>query len=216
MRKKPFVERDTIEGSGVYCLFPFDSLDKTKKGVFKIGMAGHFDKRVKQYHTYLPQGVFYKCFLKNPSLDINKRNSINKILFYSYEKWAIKKAIEFKKFHYHKCKNIVLDDLIVASKVGLYKSVKKYNGKTTFIFFSYFYIKGELLKTLTDYFSINNIPKEIRKKSKSNYTNNELKKYKKKLNPILVSYSNYWQFDKYQNSNNINNNNFNNLIKIWN
>lgn len=150
--------------------------------------------------------------IKNPSLDINKRNYINKILFYSYEKWAIKKAIEFKKFHYYKCKNIILDDLIVASKVGLYKSIKKYNGNTTFIFFSYFYIKGELLKTLTDYFSINNIPKQIRKKNKSNYTNSELKKYKKKLNPILVSYSNYWQFDKYQNNNNIN---FDNLIKIW-
>ena len=176
----------------------------------------------------LTYNLFYSLFLspyqmklivnliKNPSLDTKQRNYVNKILFYSYEKWAIKKAIEFKKFHYHKCKNIVLDDLIVASKVGLYKSVKKYNGKTTFLFFSNFYIKGELLKTLTDYFSINNIPKEIRRKNKSNYTTKELKEYKKKLNPILVSYSNYWQFDKYKNSDNINNNNnFDNLIKIW-
>jgi RNA polymerase sigma factor (sigma-70 family) len=152
--------------------------------------------------------------IKNPSLNINQRNCINKILFYSYDKWAIKKAIEFKKFHHHKCKNIVLDDLIFASKLGLYKSIKKYNGKTTFIFFSYFYIKGELLKTLTDYFSINNIPKQIRRQNKSNYTNIELKKYKKRLNPILVSYSNYWQFDKYQNSDNINTN-FDDFIKIW-
>lgn len=152
--------------------------------------------------------------IKNPSLNINQRNCINKILFYSYDKWAIKKAIEFKNFHHHKCKNIVLDDLIFASKLGLYKSIKKYNGKTTFIFFSYFYIKGELLKTLTDYFSINNIPKQIRRQNKSNYTNIELKKYKKRLNPILVSYSNYWQFDKYQTSNNINTN-FDDFIKIW-
>ena len=68
MRKKEYLERETIEGSGVYCFFPFDSLDAKKKGVFKIGMTGNFDKRVRGYHTYLPQGMYYKCFLKNPSL----------------------------------------------------------------------------------------------------------------------------------------------------
>ena len=65
MRKKEYLERETIEGSGVYCFFPFDSLDTKKKGVFKIGMTGNFDKRVRGYHTYLPQGMYYKCFLRN-------------------------------------------------------------------------------------------------------------------------------------------------------
>ena len=66
-RKKPYLERDTVEGSGVYCFFPFDVLDDKKKGVFKIGMSGNFDKRVRGYHTYLPQGMYYKCFLRNPT-----------------------------------------------------------------------------------------------------------------------------------------------------
>ena len=68
MRTKEFVEREKIQGSGVYCFFPFDSLDSKKKGVFKIGMTGHFDNRIRGYHTYLPQGMYYAAFLKNPTL----------------------------------------------------------------------------------------------------------------------------------------------------
>ena len=68
MRKKEYLERYTIKGSGIYCFFPFDSLDSKKKGVFKIGMTGNFDNRIRGYHTYLPQGMYYKCFLRNPSL----------------------------------------------------------------------------------------------------------------------------------------------------
>jgi hypothetical protein len=154
--------------------------------------------------------------IKNPKLNVSQRDYINKILFCSYEKWAVKKALEFKKLHYHKCTNIVLDDLIISSKIGLYKSIKKYNGEIPLINFSYIYVKSELLKTLTNYFSISNVPKNIRIKNKSNYTNYELKKYKKQLNPIFVSYSNYWQFDKYQNSYNSNNIEKNEKIKeLW-
>ena len=73
-----------------------------------------------------------------------------------------------------------------------------------------------LEQTLTKHFSISSVPKKIRIKNKSNYTNYELKKYKKLLNPIFVSYSNYWQFDKYQNSYNLNNIEENeNNKKIW-
>lgn len=93
MRKKPFLERETIQGSGVYCFFPFDSLDKHKKGVFKIGMTGHFDKRAKNYHTYLPQGMFYKCFLRNPTLE---KNGLDTYQYYvKIEKEIFKNIKEF-------------------------------------------------------------------------------------------------------------------------
>ena len=152
--------------------------------------------------------------IKNPKLTTNQRNYINKVLYKSYENYAVKKAIDFKKFHMHKCKNIVLDDLIVSSKIGLYNSIKKYNGNSSFNYFSDIYIRGELFNTLTNYFSISNIPKKIRKQSKNNYTKYELIKYKKQLNPIFVSYTDFWRFDKYQNSDIINTN-FDDSIKIW-
>lgn len=154
--------------------------------------------------------------INKPELNIYHRKYINRILFFSYEKWAIKKAIEFKHLHYHKCKNIALDDLIISSKLGLYKSIQKYNGQSPFLFFSQIYIKGELFKTLTDFFSINNIPKQIRRTSKHNYTNSQLKEYNTKLNTLFVSHSNFWQFDKYKNSDNNNHlDHFYHLIKIW-
>ena len=67
VRKKEYVERETIHGNGIYCFYPFDLLDSKKKGCFKIGLTTtEFDKRIRSYHTYLPQGMFYVAFLKNP------------------------------------------------------------------------------------------------------------------------------------------------------
>ena len=66
-RAAPLLEREEITGSGVYCFFPFDQLDDKGFGVFKIGMTTNFDNRIRNYHTYMPKGVFYKCFLKNPT-----------------------------------------------------------------------------------------------------------------------------------------------------
>jgi len=79
MRTYPYLEREIIHGSGIYCFFPFDSLDRHKKGVFKIGMAGNFDNRIRSYHTYLPQGFYYKCFLNKPSL---KKNGLDTFRYY--------------------------------------------------------------------------------------------------------------------------------------
>ena len=78
-RTAPLLEREEIEGSGIYCFFPFDQLDKKGFGVFKIGMTTSFDNRIKNYHTYLPKGVYYKCFLKNPT---QKRNGMDVASYY--------------------------------------------------------------------------------------------------------------------------------------
>ena len=66
-RAAPLLERDPVDGAGVYCFFPFDQLDKKGFGVFKIGMTTSFDNRIRNYHTYLPKGMFFKCFLNNPT-----------------------------------------------------------------------------------------------------------------------------------------------------
>jgi DNA-directed RNA polymerase specialized sigma subunit len=134
--------------------------------------------------------------IKSNKLSLVERSKINKIMYVCYEKWAIKKAIDFKNFHKYKCKNIDTSELILSSKFGLFKSIEKYNGKSPFIYFSEFYIKGELLRTLTNSLTLSSIDKKIRIKNKSNLSQDELTKYKQNLKPLLVSYNENWKFDK--------------------
>jgi hypothetical protein len=117
-------------------------------------------------------------------------------MYLSYEKWAIKKAVEFKKFHKYKCQNISTCELILSSKIGLSKSIKKYNGNYSFINFSEFYVKGELLRTLTNSFAFSSIDKKIRIQSKKNKSPQEVINYKKYLKPHIISYDENWKFDK--------------------
>ena len=134
--------------------------------------------------------------IKSNKLSIIQRSKINKIMYISYKKWAIKKAIDFKKFHKYKCENVDISELILSSKFGLFKSIEKYNGKSSFIYFSEFYVKGELLKTLTNSYALSGVDKKIRIISKRSLTNEELIIYKQNLKPYLVSYNENWKFDK--------------------
>jgi hypothetical protein len=156
----------------------------------------------------------------NSKLTIYQRNKINLILFRSYENYAIKQAKIFKKKHFYKCKNININDLIICSKVGLYKSIKRYNGKNTILIFSYIYIKSEMLKLLTNYYSSSIIPRKIRIKNKKNFTLNELEFYNKNINICKIYYLDKILFnDIYysENNNNILTNINNNEIyeHIW-
>jgi DNA-directed RNA polymerase specialized sigma subunit len=58
-------------------------------------------------------------------------------------------------------------------------------------------MKNELLKTLTKHFSFSKVPREFRTKNKTNFTIDELRNYRNLLHPELVSYSDYWRFDKF-------------------
>jgi hypothetical protein len=140
--------------------------------------------------------------IKNKNLNTEQREKINYILYKSYEKWAIKKAIDFKQLHKFKCRNINTQELVLYSKFGLFKSIKKYNGNTSFLFYSEFYVKKELLNVLTDHFSLSIIPKSIRTKSKQNFSYETLSEYKNKLEPMLINYANNVAIDKNHNSNN--------------
>jgi hypothetical protein len=60
------LQRDIYGDSGIYALYPFDSPLVRKKGVFKIGMALNFDRRLHQYDTGSPAGVYVVAYLKNP------------------------------------------------------------------------------------------------------------------------------------------------------
>lgn len=82
--------------------------------------------------------------IKNNKLNTIERNKINIILYKAYEKFAIKKAFEFK--YLYKCYKIVDEELIFCSKIGLYKSIMKYNGKFSLANYSLIYIYSELYK----------------------------------------------------------------------
>lgn len=63
-----YIERERVNGGGVYAFFVFDSFDSKGKAIFKIGMTTSFHNRIAGYHTYLPAGLYYKALLENPSI----------------------------------------------------------------------------------------------------------------------------------------------------
>lgn len=125
--------------------------------------------------------------IQEPTLTNNQRHKINHILFTAYEKWSIKKAFEFKTLHRYKCMDIKNEELILYSKIGLFKSIQKYNGKFDFMNYSKIYIKSELLKLLTDKYSLSILPKKYRKHNKYNLAYKELHHYKQVLTVNLFS-----------------------------
>jgi len=124
------------------------------------------------------------------------KNKINYILFNAYKNFAINQAYQFKKYHKQKCFNINIEDLIISSQMGLYQSIKNYKGNSNFENYSSKYIQGELYNCLTNFHEINNIPKGIRRKKKTNFTREERRKYNKALKTSFVSQSDEWRFDK--------------------
>ena len=91
---------------------------------------------------YLARGL-----LMNPRTTPAQRASVQSLLYNSHEKWAIKQAQEFKS-RFNSCKNIPTKDLVLSSKLGLLKSLQKYNGASQFAKFTEIYVKSELIRTL--------------------------------------------------------------------
>jgi hypothetical protein len=58
-------ELDITGKAGLYCFFPFERLDETHKGCFKVGYTSiDLTTRVENYHTYFPTGVYIVFFLE--------------------------------------------------------------------------------------------------------------------------------------------------------
>jgi len=102
----------------------------------------------------------------NPDTPEDIRNNINKILYISYEKWAISKAHEFKNYHYGKCKSISVDELSIYSLQGLITGIQKYKGNSSFVNYVDFYINGCLYMGLTNLYPLTLLPKSYRRKKR--------------------------------------------------
>ena len=77
---------------GMYCIYPFSKLNSEGKGCFKIGKTTtNFKDRFNQYFTCLPMGMYYVCFLVNPTKHRNKRDESK---YYSAIEKFIKKELE--------------------------------------------------------------------------------------------------------------------------
>ena len=154
-----------------------------------------FINLVKSLYLNNYQIKLIKNLIQNPLLQNKDRAKINLILYKAYEKWAIKKAIDFKTLHRYKCNNIKTEELVLSSKIGLFKSIKKYNGKFNLINYSSIYVNSELLKVLTETYSLSILPKSFRKKNKENISNEELNKYKNLLKTELSSQYTNWRLN---------------------
>lgn len=126
----------------------------TSSLIFRILVALLVSAMFEALHLSGHQMHSVRHLLNNPELPISERYTIQRILYVSHEKWAVKKAKEFKEFHRHKCRDIPLEDLVLSSKIGLFKSADKYNGSSNFVAFSEIYVKSELLRTMTSYLSV--------------------------------------------------------------
>jgi DNA-directed RNA polymerase sigma subunit (sigma70/sigma32) len=149
-------------------------------------------------------------------LFINLNHAYNHLnLYKTHEKWAVNQAILFKHKHKYKCfqRNIKLSELIYYSKIGLYKSTLNYNEKFNFMTYSKFYIHSELIKTLSDAFSLSPLPKKIRQLNKSNYTFKEKKHYKKLLQ-VTHDYSEFIS-NQYQTVKENDNNHYYEYLIYW-
>lgn len=97
MPKKHSVFEDELHlkhpNGGIYCFLPFNSFDKNKKSIFKIGMTTKALRyRGDGYHTYFPMGVATIAYLENPSKGIGSQ--ARKAFYEKIEKFIIEKIIE--------------------------------------------------------------------------------------------------------------------------
>jgi len=109
---------------------------------------------VSSIHLSSVQMQDVRSLLGNPALTPMQRGSLQNLLYVTHEKWAIKKAMEFKELHRFKCRDIPTRELALSSKIGLLKSSRIYDGRSHFVRFSEIFVKSELLRTMSSRLSV--------------------------------------------------------------
>lgn len=103
MPRKHDVVRDELElrGGGVYCVMPYESKDKKKRCIFKIGMTSKsFSQRIDQYNSYYPLGVYLVSFLQSPPVKGSGHRK-KKPLYLEIERFVMDKIIEKGGYQIH-------------------------------------------------------------------------------------------------------------------
>ena len=136
-----------------------------------------------------------RLLLQHSKTTIPMREQISQILFTKYRTWTIHQAYVFKRYHRYKCRNIIIEDLILYSLEGLQIAVNKYDGSSYFHTYANKYILWQLYQGLTDLQPITILSKSIRKRSLKTENRNQ---YKKLLNTQFIGFKDYWIFEKKQ------------------
>jgi hypothetical protein len=123
------------------------------------------------------------------------RTTLNTVLYNAYEKWAVSRAVQFQSLHKNKCRNIDIAELVFASKIGLFKSIQKYNGKYDLRNYSHMYIQSELLSVVSDTYSSSILPKSIRRKKKTDFDKNDSQQYNHLLQVQPFSMYEPWKIE---------------------
>lgn len=147
-------------------------------------------------HLTRPQLNTIRSLIQSNELTSFNRAKLNDVLYRAYEKWAVKQAVDFKHKHKYKCENIPIDELVCSSKMGLFKSIQNYNGRHDLINYSIYYVHSELLRVLTDTYSMSILPKRIRRQNKTNMTNLTIYEYKRMLRVEVASSYEPWKMER--------------------
>ena len=125
--------------------------------------------------------------IQQPELSREQKNKLKSILYRAFEPWALRYANIFK--HQYQLNHYSKDEIVQSAKIGLYKSLKLYNGISTLPYYASFYIKNELFDLITDKSSSSIIPKSLRKRNKRKFSKEESENYSQLMNRYSTHFS---------------------------
>ena len=140
--------------------------------------------------------------IQRPDLSQEIRVTLNKVIYKHYSGWALYKTIEFKKFHYYKCKHIPLEELHLYCLEGLQKGIERYDASSSFFNYIQYYIRGRLYKGMSELHPLSNTSLRKRMRKQNANTN---------ANTVFVG-ENAWLFDTAETTESYNNEK---NVKIW-
>jgi len=155
-----------------------------------------FAYQARPFHLTTPQLKAVHRLVRHTELTEIQRSTLNRVLYAAYEKWAVKKAKDFQKFHRNKCRHLAEEDLVLVGKIGLWKAVTRFNGRQPLLHYASLYVKGELCQLLTSQYKGSIVPRKRRIESKQNYTRAELDDYNDKLGQCVIEYRDFNQFSQ--------------------
>jgi DNA-directed RNA polymerase specialized sigma24 family protein len=126
---------------------------------------------------------YVRNILTHPHTSEYMRNQTQEVLFDAYKPWLHKQVRFFREKHH--ASNRVCDDLYHYAALGLLQSIQKFDGKSSLVKYAEKYVDGQLRLGLL----------EMTPMKPLNHYQTYIKHYKI-LKPGLVSYENYWVFDK--------------------
>lgn len=154
-----------------------------------------FNICINSLYLSKPVSIKLREILQENEISKAERVKINNLLYECYKNWTKKQVFKFKYKHYYKCKRISTPELLLYGDVGLFKAIRKYNGKAEFHKYAEIYIDGELKNAISDSYSLSMIPRAERKKKRNVENEKEMQDYMNKLEVQTYGSANHWTYN---------------------